>query len=807
MRNIICFVLFTMISISISNAAEKELVKGHVKGTVVDSKSNEPVQFANVILKHAKDSSFVMGTVSGNTGEFILPNVKDGNYYLVVTYVGYKNKTVNNITVNETDKEKALGVIKLEQQNVELKETQVTGQKLMEEFKLDKKVINVSQDINSAGGTALDVLQNQPSVRTDADGNISIRGSSNFTVLVNGRPGILQGSDALRQIAANTIDNIEIITNPSAKFDAEGAAGIVNIILKRTANYNFSGVANASAGSKDKYSGDFTLNYNMGELRLNGNLNSRRYIGFNYQNVDVQSNLATGLYNGAADMIQRSARNQYDGRFGLDYDLSETSTVSLSVNLGQVDFDRDYDWNLSKFQSNVLTHSFISNKVNFSAKYYSSVFNYNWKIQPKVDELNFEALYVNVDSPTDQNTDEYATDADFQNRSANPSLNRFANNVIRREGRLKLEYTHTYNENSNLETGLQTNLNGRSIDNINKIFDWNSNSWNYDSVYTNNFDFRNNIYAGYIKFTDLISYFNFQVGIRGEYTDRLLSQKTKGIDFKYSQFDLFPSFSVSTKLFTDHQLQFSYSRRINRPNEALLNPYPFWNTSVASIYGNPDLKPEFIDSYELNYQKMIDKTFFSVQTYYRLRKDMFLEAINIDNEGKYISIFSNFGQSKTFGAELSSSFSPVIFLRFDPGVNFFNYSQTGIINNSPVESSQFTWTARLNATTFFSQDTRLMATGYYASKQITPQSEIKSLFFLSVTLRQDLFDKKLSVTLQARNLLKTSAYEAITTGNNFITSMYSRGEVPVVSLNISYNFNNFKRPTKQTESVDVNYGP
>jgi outer membrane receptor protein involved in Fe transport len=803
----ICVLVLLLFTAGLSAANEFNAPKGHLKGTIVDSKSSEPVQYANVMLKQVKDSSFVAGTVTGNNGEFILPNIPEGKYYLVVTYIGYKKKTVENITLSQNELEKTIGAVKLEQQNIEMKETQVTGQKMMEEFKLDKKVINVSQDINSSGGTALDVLQNQPSVRVDADGNISLRGSTSFTVLINGRPGILQGNDALRQIAANTIDKIEIITNPSAKYDAEGASGIINIELKRSSAYDLSGVANASLGSKDKYSGDFTINNNMGEFRLNGNLNSRRNISYNYQTVNVISNLQTGPYYGGADMIQRNARNQYDGRIGFEYDLTDVSTVSLSANIGRVEFNRDYNWLLNKFQFNTDSYSEILNKVDLYANYYNAVFYYNLKITPKIDELNFEALYTKVNNPTDQYTDEYPTDSNFQNRSLTPSMASFSNGVTRNEGRMKLDYSHTYGEKSKLESGLQANLNLRTIDNLNKNYSWNLLTWIEDPVYTNNYDFRNNIYAGYIKYNNSISDVDFQFGLRGEYNDRILTQKTLGKDFKYQKFDLFPSASVSAKIFTDHQIQLSYSRRINRPNDGLLNPYPYWNTSVASIYGNPDLRPEFTDSYELNYQKMIDKTFLSVQTYYRLRTDGILEAVDVDQYGKYISIMSNFEQSKTLGAEISSSITPVVFLRFDPAINIFNYSASGVINNNNVESNQFSWTARLSAMMFFSQDSRIQVLGYYASKQIDPQSAIKALFFLNVTFRQDLFDKKLSLTLQARNLLKTSAYDALTTGNNFTSAMYQRSEVPVISLNISYNFNNFKRPAKQAENVDVNYGP
>jgi outer membrane receptor protein involved in Fe transport len=800
--------IIVLISISYSaHAFNGDAKKATLKGLILDSKTNTPVEYANVVLKHSSDSAFVNGTVSGNTGEFIITNLNKGEYYLVVSYIGYDKTNISGISIKEGENEKSVGTIKLTQKAVEIEAAQVVGEKYSEEFLLDKKVINVSQNINNSGGTALDVLQNQPSVSVDAEGNISIRGSSNFTVLVNGRPSVLQGNDALRQIAANTIDNIEIISNPSAKFDAEGASGIINIILKKDIASSLSGVANGSVGSRDKYNGDFTFSYNLNSTRLNGNVSGRRFSNLTDQEVDIFSNVGSSPVNNGGFLKRRDVRDQFDGRFGFEQDLSENSMFSLSGNAGRVDFLRNYDWYINQNTNGTKLYSLVNNKVDLSAKYFNTTLYYNWKIEPKIDEISLEAIYTNVNLPSTQLTDEFKTDDLFKVREPNPKLATFLNNVNRNEGRIKLDYTHNFDPKIILEAGLQTNLSIRNIDNSNTIYDWSELGWKTDPVYTNKLDFKNNVYSSYIKYSNSFSDIGFQLGLRAEYTDRLMTQISMAKDYKYEKLHLFPSGSISTKLFGDHQVQLSYSRRINRPHENLLNPYPFWNTSYAIIYGNPDLKPEFINSFELNYQKQIESVFLSVQTYFRKQTDMISEAEDVDASGKYISYFSNFASSKTYGAEISASYSPAVFLRFDPAVNLYNNELLGSFGEKEINSEKFTWNARLNANLFFSKDTRFMITGFYTGRQQNPQSEIEPMLFLNLTLRQDLFDKTLSLTLQARNLLNTSNYDYTTFGSNFSSRMLVKPEKQVITLNISYNFNSFKRTGKNNEGVDINVGP
>jgi outer membrane receptor protein involved in Fe transport len=206
---------------------------GVVKAVVIDAGTSSPIEYANVTIHNSSDSSFVNGTVTGNKGELLFNNLPEGKYYVKISYIGYEKKTISNVTISTDKNEVSLGTIKLNSTEVQLGSVNVVGEKATEELHLDKKVINVSQSLNAAGGTALDVLQNQPSIQVDQDGNITLRGNSNFKVQINGRPSPIEGNEALRQIPASMIESIELITNPSAKYDAEGSAGIINVVTNR----------------------------------------------------------------------------------------------------------------------------------------------------------------------------------------------------------------------------------------------------------------------------------------------------------------------------------------------------------------------------------------------------------------------------------------------------------------------------------------------------------------------------------------------------------------------------------------------
>ncbi|MCL6494083.1 MAG: outer membrane beta-barrel family protein, partial [Ignavibacterium sp.] len=325
-----------------------------------------------------------------------------------------------------------------------------------------------------------------------------------------------------------------------------------------------------------------------------------------------------------------------------------------------------------------------------------------------------------------------------------------------------------------------------------------------DNKLTNKFDLRNNVYAGFISFTSQFAEFNYMLGLRGEYMDRLLDQKTLDESFRFDKMDFFPSINVSRKI-DDHQLQLSYSRRINRPNENILNPFPFFSDPNISVSGNPKLKPEYTDAVEFNYQKMYGSVFFSAQTYYRKSKDSFTQTFSTDSSGKLNIIFNNYGNSDVYGAELSSSFSVAEIFRFDPSVNLFQTHLDGLADGKAIVKDFFNWSARLNATVTITPDTRFMLSGNYM-KFVDVQSESEPFMQVSASIRQEFLNKAISLTLQARNLFKASDMKFTTSGSNFSGRAFIRPESPVFSLMFSYNFNNFKRTQRQNDNIDIPTG-
>jgi len=799
-------IILLLISFHLPATAMPDGAKGSIiKGVIVDAGSQAPLVYANIVLRKKSDSSFVSSTYSGETGEFLLTGIPGGEYLLTISYVGYLKKNLSDVIITGDVKQVNLGQLPLSQSAVEVNEVTVEAERASEEFRLDKKVINISQSLHARGGSAMDALREQPSVRVDENDNLTLRGSSNFTVLVNGRPGAFQGSDALRQIPANMIESIELMTNPSAKYEAEGSAGIINIILRQEQKYSSSAILNIGAGTRDKYNTDATVTMNMGSSTITAGGDYRDATYHQVQDVDRVTFIPDGRIVNNTDLRRRDTREQYSLKLGIEHGFSEQHTLSLNGSGGQITLPRRFTFDVHNANPLQDLYQHIENSFDLDAVYYTANAAYVYKLVPGVRELTLEGSYTNVTLPYSQMTREFYTDAAFINLQPDPYSVRMESDVHRFEARLKLGYMHKFSDVSALECGLQSDASSRSYDVVNSIYDWTQQRWDVDPVLTNTFDMDNTVHAAYGTYSNSLFDMLFQFGLRAEYMDRLLEQKTMAEDYEYDKLDWFPSISVSRK-FGEHQLQASYSRRVNRPNENLLNPFPFYSDRWLSSAGNPKLLPEYINSFELNYQKMFGGVFVSVQTYARTSLNGMWQSQIADSTGKMIQTFGNFAENGSVGTELSASLRPLSWLRLDPNVNLFHYSLSGDVFGQELEQSAFTWTARLNATGTFATGTRVQITGMYLSRQIDPQTETKPLFFLSVSARQDLFDRALSLTLQAQNLLTTAYYTIDAVGSNFANSFVIKPEVPVVNLSLSWNFNDFKRRERPNEGVDVNVG-
>ena len=803
------FVLFSIILVGAAFAQRQQLIASNpfslIRGKVVDSKDSAPVGYANIVLKNSKDSSFVKGVASGTTGEFLLGNISGGEYYLVISYIGYAKKIVSDITITDSPKDVNLGSIKLEQSAVALSGVQVTAERPHEEFRPDKKVINVAQNLQATGGTAVDVLSKQPSVQVDADGNVSLRGSSNFTVLVNGRPSPLQGTDALRQIAATTIENIEIITNPSARYDAEGAVGIININLKSTSDYTASGLVNLGIGTRNKYNGDASGSMSINGFSVNGGVdyrNQTNYYPFSIQRTSPGSN---GDLMNNSDIDRKMTRENLTLRGGVEYKFTNSQTVSVSGSYASYGNVGDWFSKVTNANGSQTTFAYIVNGFEVPVTFTNGQFNYSNKITPQVDELTFEATFSRIKIPNSQMSEEFDSDASFAARQPNPLKTTLTNNATRNEGRGKVNFSHKYNPKSMLEVGLQSNLGYRDIDVVSSKYSWTTSAWLDDPELTNSFSLKSNVYAGFVTYSNSLFDIDFQAGVRAEQMDRLLDAPTLKKSYELKKLDVFPSFNMSRKI-GDHTFQFTYSRRISRPNDAFLNPAPFYADSYILQTGNPNLLPEYINSFELNYQKPIEGVFVTVQTYMRLSTGGMIQTQTVQSDGRLLLTFENLANSSTYGAELSASFSVGSVWKFDPSVNVSSFRQEGSTATEKFETTSFGVTSRLNATATITPSTRVQMTGNYFGKQLFGQMSIEPRFLLGVSVRQEFFEKQLSLTLNAQNLLSTANMKVNQEVGALRSYSIMRPELQMVNFVLSYNFNNFKRVASQGVDIGADIG-
>ncbi|MDT8323038.1 MAG: TonB-dependent receptor, partial [Bacteroidota bacterium] len=384
-------------SLATAGSAADKAEKGiHITGVVVDAGTGEPLAYANIVLRHEADGEVAAATYSGETGEFLLPRLGAGRYELTVSYVGYTEKKIAGLEITADTKQHDVGRIALVEKAIDVGAVTVEAERPTEEFHLDKKVINVGKSLQNRGGSALDVLRDQPSVRVDANDNVTLRGSSNFTVLVNGRPHPFQGSDALRQLPANLIESIELITNPSAKYEAEGSAGIINVVLRRENNYSNSAIVNIGAGTRDKYNTDATVSMNMGATKVTGGVDYRRNSYHQVQDLDRRTFTSEGEISNQTDLRRRDIRDQYSLRLGLEHSLDEQHTVSLNGSGGQVRIPRSFAFNVHNASPVADTYQQISNNFDLTASFFNGTVFYEYQIEPEVSTFTAEAVYTRV---------------------------------------------------------------------------------------------------------------------------------------------------------------------------------------------------------------------------------------------------------------------------------------------------------------------------------------------------------------------------------------------------------------------------
>jgi outer membrane receptor protein involved in Fe transport len=799
LKKILIVLIYIVNLTCLANAQGSSGNKGSIKGKVFDQATKQPIEFSNIVLFSEKDSSQVTGTVSDKNGTFILNNLVSGKYYLYVQFMGYKREVFSPIVISKGKLQHDLGNIFLKPTEITLQGVVVEGQRSPITYELDKKVIDVSKMSTAMSGTAAEVLENIPSVSVDIDGNVSLRGSSNFQVMVDGKPSVMDPQDALQQIPASSIKNIEIITNPSAKFDASGTAGIINIILKKNSNLGLSGIINIMGGLSDKYGGNFIFQYKTPSINYNFGIdyNRRFFPGTNSQEKRFILENNTSYLNSDGDMVW--GRTLSGVRGGLDFDLGESNSLSLSGRFGSRSFLRNSTLNYNQWTNIDPQKIFYLNNTNHdhSGDFYdlNSTFIHNFNQDGH--KLTTELFYRH------RNNDEASTS--YATQSSNViNGTKTTEQGPGSELRGKMDYVLPLTGRKNFSAGME--YFSRLRKDINQLFTYDpaDNSYSFQSPYSHTNDFNRTRFAAYTMFSNKWDSLGIQAGFRTEYTYQLVKLADTDQQFSLRRWDYFPSIHSSLNFAGGTQLMASFTRRIDRPDGGDLEPFYTWFDANNVRIGNPSVKPELIDSYELGWQTFFGKISFSNDFYYRFTHDKREDINSVYAENVTLRTVANVGNDQSLGAEFMVMFNPLKFWQFNLMGDAFDYKISGAIFNQSFARESFDWRIKNNNVFKVTPTTELQLNTRYYSSSVNAQGKWDGFFTTDLALKQDIIQKQLSLTLQVWDLLHTGKREFISEGVDFYNYSHFTRQAPMVMLNVKFNFNNYKDLNKQDNSSEDN---
>ncbi|MCX7833196.1 MAG: TonB-dependent receptor [Ignavibacteria bacterium] len=806
MRNLISKTLIIFLSLvffSNLSIAQPKNIKGKISGTVVDAKSNSPLASATIQVFNIKDSSLATGGTSEANGDFLITDIPAGAYFLKVSYIGYNTAVIKNIMITGKNPDINLGTIKLEVSSEVTEEIEVTSEVPVMKMEFEKKVYDVKKTIIAESGTAIDVLKNIPSVTVDNDGNVSIRGSQNVRILIDGKPSGLQTGDnatILEQIPANNIERIEIINNPSAKYEAEGMAGIINIILKKSPeSVGYNGNINLNAGTQDKYSTSLGFNYKKNEFGISLNYSFR-----SFRMLGVGDGLRYNYFNDSLYLLDQSIdfnnkMQSHFGTLGFDYDVSKKTNLNLTINIDTRNRKRN-EYNFSKTSdiNKNLQQVFSTSSLNeMLGKHFESTLNFKTSFSKPKQELT---------SSLNFSYHEHKNDVDFSKQDyttnitpiPNPFLEHDISKDITKLLTFQIDYTHPLSEDVKLDFGYK--LNARKMDNNMQYetYNYSTSQWVYDLTRSNEFLYNDYINALYGVFAYKYKDFGVQGGIRLEHTTNDFKLSNSNKTYKTDYLDFFPSLNLTQKLGNTNEFQIGYARRINRPRAWDLNPFVDYSDPLNLRTGNPELKPEYIHSFETSYIKYLPFASITTSVFYKRASDVINRFGYIDSNGVSTMTFKNIAKSNSYGFELI--FQGAI-QKWWTAIGSFSYFRTDISGNDgyrDITNSSYSWTAKLLSSISIKNWFDLQFAYNYFGKMVMLQGSMEPLQSLDIAVKKDFFNKRFSVMFRVADVFKTSEFKFTTNGTGFSSNFSRNRDSRIAFLTLTYKFGTDIKDSKKS---------
>jgi outer membrane receptor protein involved in Fe transport len=775
---------------------------GTISGIITDSTTGKPVEFATVALTRSSSSQPVEGTLSNDKGEFILGKVPAGQYTLAISFVGYKPHNIHPIQVTENKLEVVLPTVRLSAVENRLKEVTVVGQKPLVEDKPDRLIYNADQDITNAGGTAEDVLKKVPSLTVDVDGNVQLRGSGNVRVLVNNKASSLMATsvaDALKQIPADMIKSVEVITSPSAKYDAEGSAGIINIITKKSLLPGVYGNVGGMAGTQSTNLNS-TVNARRQKLGMNLSVGTFTYDvpkGFGmYRQEFVEGPDIITLQDGDGKVFGGGSNAQ----LGLDYDLDSANLFSVGFKINQGKYQGE---------NQQITTSTV-------ARPYTYIRNTNqYQYTPLGTDVNLDYTHIFKSQQELTLLGQYSRSAHgnlvdqdhFTQQEELFYVQRNSNQNVNRELTFQTDYTHPFQNKATLEVGLKAILRRAESD---AQYDIRFPLENKSLPEENNFYYRQDVAAAYLSYgLTLVKQYAVKVGGRYEHTWLSGDFTSTQTSLSQSYHTLIPSFSLSRTIKENHTLKVNYTQRIQRPHIFLLNPYRDSRDPKSVFFGNPALDPELTHLYELGYSTFF-KTSSVMATLYLRKIDNVIQQVYLGiEEGVAQNTFVNAGKLLSYGFNLSGSTKPVPALSLNGNLNAYYNRLQGL------GGQRTGWQYNLNLSTGyeFGKGFSGQFTGMFNSPRVTLQGRALAWQQYSLAVKKEFWEKKASLTLGVNNpFTKSVNFGLETVTDGFMQTNENRNFNRAVRLSFDYKFgrqNASSKPARNKKSIrndDVKQG-
>ena len=798
------------------------LAQGQIRGLILDKNTSEAMSFVSVALTPQGETAPTMGASSDAEGKFHFKNVKFGTYTLTLSFVGYK-EVRKQVELNEKNHTISFAALYMKEDATTLNEVQVTGQRSAMKLEVDRKSFDVAGMVTSAGLSASELLEQVPSVEVDNDGNVSLRGNTSVEVWINGRSsGLTSDNQAqvLQQLPAESIERIEVIDNPSAKFSAEGSAGIINIILKKDRKAGYYGSVQVGANTRGGANTSLSLNYNSSKFDAFLNV-GYRHMENSGKNESEQDNLVDGIAKSYERHYTENSQlgNNLFSRAGFTWHADEKNDLGLTgmfmTGKRKSSSSTPYYYGDYTEAGEILNHTRLRNNSSNNPMRFAFIeFNYRHLFSEK-HFIDFTASHMNMRM---DNNNFYQDSIWYEDEAIDPhsSYQSRPMKVRNHHSDIKLQYENAINDKVKLEAGYNGSFSHESSPQESFEADnWYGIGLTEDKAYFNRFVYDNDIHALYASLSYKFNKLSIMAGLRGEYwrinTESLNWQQEHGEaekdkPFKKDYFQLFPSLFMSYQITQSQQLQLNYTRRLRRPWGGELNS--FRNTSDASIisFGNPLLTPEFSNSFSLNYLKTWEQHSLLVSAYYRPTTDV-IQRVNYRNTSDNLMYRTpeNVAKSTATGVEITAKNKLWKILDLTTNVNLYHYKLDAFSYNIEGQTvngeaqDNFTWNARIMAALRLPYDISVQVTGTYNSRQVITQGHRPASYVVDMGVRKNFLNRMFTLSVNCRDLLNSRKWESYTNSETFYRYQLNKRRSRTVNFTLTWNFGNQSGKKKSME--------